>query len=89
MDELFIAVSQTAYGPYVYFAILVCYAISHMLPFVPVSITSKVPNSVMKFINVVGAQHSVSLAAKKDINGNPVGYVKDPTSGRHSAKNLP
>lgn len=51
-------------------AALVCYFLSHIIQYLPVSFTEKVPNSVMKLINVLASKHGADKAALTDINGN-------------------
>ena len=62
-----------AYIPPEYAAILffVCYLLSHLVQYLPVSFTSKVPDLVMVIINFIGSKHGADKAAKTDMKGNP------------------
>lgn len=51
---------------------LICYFLSHLVQYLPVSVTEKVPDAVMKVINVMAAKHGSQEAAKTDLAGNPV-----------------
>lgn len=51
-------------------AIITCYFLSHVIQYLPVKFTEKVPDSVMKLINLLASKHGADKAALTDINGN-------------------
>lgn len=51
-------------------ATLVCYFLSHVIQYLPPEFTEKVPDSLMKLINVLASKHGSDKAAMTDIKGN-------------------
>lgn len=52
---------------------LVVYVFTHhLIQYVPVKYTSKIPNWVMVILNLIGAKHGASESALTDIKGNPI-----------------
>lgn len=72
MDELISYLMTTPYASYVTVVILVAYLLSHVIQYLPVTWTEKIPDIVMTFINLLAAKHGAEQAAKTDISGNPV-----------------
>lgn len=52
--------------------ILIGYFLAHVVQYLPVSVTSKIPDFVMTLINLLAAKHGAQESAKTGINGNPV-----------------
>lgn len=52
--------------------ITICYALSHVVQYLPETWTAKIPDSIMTIINYLAAKHGSELAAKTDMSGNPV-----------------
>ena len=42
----------------------------HIIQYIPVKYTSKIPDWVMVVLNMIGAKHGSDLAAKTDMRGN-------------------
>lgn len=53
---------------------LVVYVFTHhIIQYIPVKYTSKIPDWVMTILNLIGAKHGSDKAALTDIKGNPTG----------------
>lgn len=50
--------------------ITVCYVLSHVVQYLPVTITGKIPDIVMYIINALAAKHGADSSAKTDMSGN-------------------
>lgn len=50
----------------------VAYVLSHVVQYLPVSWTEKIPDIVMTIVNLVAAKHGSAQAAQTDIKGNVV-----------------
>ncbi len=70
MSEFIDYLLTTEYGPYVMIFITVCYVLSHVVQYLPVSWTEKIPNWIMVLINLAASKHGAEEAAKTDIKGN-------------------
>ena len=51
---------------------LLGYVLAQVIPFLPVSVSAKIPDQLMRVINLLAAKHNVSRVARTDIKGNPV-----------------
>lgn len=71
MDELFKFLLAN-YAQYVTMVVFAAYAMSHIVQYLPVKWTAKIPDLVMTVINFLAAKHGAISAAKTDIKGNPV-----------------
>lgn len=69
--ELFTWVLGTPYAQYAVVLAFTAFVITHTLPFLPVSVTSKIPNVVMVILNTLAGQYGNASNAKTDISGNP------------------
>lgn len=49
---------------------LCCYFLSHVIQYLPPEFTEKVPDSLMRIINVLASKHGADKAALTDIKGN-------------------
>ena len=58
------------YGQYFILVSLVAYVLSHVVQYLPVSLTRKIPDFVMTAINILAAKHGVNKSAETDIKGN-------------------
>lgn len=72
INALFTWLLSSDYAQYASIVVFVAYTLSHIVDYLPVSITSKIPNFVMVILNLLAAKHGTKQAAKKDIKGNPV-----------------
>ena len=72
MDELFNMLMASPYGQYAAMVVFAAYVISHVIQYLPVSLTEKIPNFVMVALNFLAAKHGAASAAKTDIKGNAV-----------------
>jgi hypothetical protein len=70
MNELITALFTFIPVEYVAIITLLFYVLSHVVQYLPVSVTSKVPDWVMVIINVIASKHGADKAAKTDIKGN-------------------
>ncbi len=59
------------------FVILLGYFLAHAIPFLPVSVSTKIPNAIMRVINILAAKHNLERLNQTDINGNPTEVKKD------------
>lgn len=50
--------------------------ITHLVQYLPEKVTTKIPNWVMVFLNVIGGKHGASKSAKTDLKGNPIDHGK-------------
>lgn len=69
MSELFTGLAASPYAQYLSIAAFVAFVITHTLPFLPVSWTSKIPDPVMQLLNKLAGQYG--NANKTDTSGNP------------------
>lgn len=51
---------------------LVGYVLAQLIPFLPVEVSAKIPDSLMRIINLLAAKHNVERVARTDIKGNPI-----------------
>ena len=58
------------YGQYFIMVSLVAYVLSHIVQYLPVKLTSKIPNVIMVVLNLLAAKHGAEQASKTDISGN-------------------
>ena len=68
MTDLIIELS----GAYAGIVLLVAYILAHVVQYLPVKWTTKIPNWVMVILNGLAAKHGSDKAAKTDIKGNQV-----------------
>lgn len=47
-----------------------CYVLTHVVNYIPISVSEKIPDTIMSVINIVGAKHGTLRAVKTDIKGN-------------------
>ena len=69
--ELFAWIASTPYAQYAAIVAFVAFVITHTLPFLPVAITSKIPDVVMAVLNALAGQYRNAENAKTDMSGNP------------------
>lgn len=50
--------------------VLIAYVLSHVVQYLPVTWTEKVPDIVMTVINLLAAKHGAEASAQTDIKGN-------------------
>lgn len=60
------------FDAYVMVFLAVCVFLSHLVQYLPVSVTEKVPNLIMVIINALAAKHGAILSARTDIKGNRI-----------------
>lgn len=51
---------------------LIGFVLSQVVPFLPVTVTSKIPDIVMQIINLLAGKHNAAKVAETDIKGNPI-----------------
>ncbi|MFV8385810.1 hypothetical protein ACNO5E_17095 [Vibrio parahaemolyticus] len=59
--------------PYAIIFLSLSVFLSHIVQYLPLSITEKIPNVVMTLINILAAKHGALLSARTDIKGNRIG----------------
>ena len=72
INAIFNVLATTTIGKYLTVVIMVCYLMSHLVQYLPVEWTTKIPNWVMVIINTIAAKHGAEKSAKTDIKGNPI-----------------
>lgn len=71
VQVLFDVLAGTAFGPWLTIIALVAFVITHLVPHLPVSVTSKIPNVVMVILNSIAGQYKNAKNEKTDMKGNP------------------
>lgn len=71
VQVLFDLLAGTAVGPWLTIIALVAFVITHLVPHLPVSVTSKIPNVVMVILNSIAGQYKNAKNEKTDMKGNP------------------
>ena len=72
INALFNWLLSSDYAQYASIVVFVAYTLAHIIDYLPVKFTAKIPNFVMVALNLLAAKHGTKSAAKKDIKGNPV-----------------
>lgn len=72
INTIFNILAGTPVGQYLTVLVMVCYILSHLVQYLPVEWTTKIPNWVMVIINTIAAKHGAGKSAKTDIKGNPI-----------------
>ena len=76
MNTLFTWLASSDYSQYVGVIIFISYTLSHILQYLPVKWTTKIPNWVMITLNAISAKHGANRSAITDMSGNKiVNYV--------------
>lgn len=60
----------TPYGQYVTLLVFAMFIVQQILPHLPPSITSKIPNWIMVVVNVIAGRYKNAENKKTDIKGN-------------------
>jgi hypothetical protein len=60
----------TEYGQYATMLVFAMFIVNQVLPHVPPTITAKIPNFIMVFINVVAGRYGNATNKLTDIKGN-------------------
>lgn len=72
INALFEILAASDYAQYGTTLLLVGYTLAHIIPYLPVTWTAKIPDIVMTVLNILSAKHGAAKAAKTNIAGNPV-----------------
>lgn len=72
INGLFIWIVTTEYAQYASVLALVGYLLSHIIQYLPVSVTTKIPDIVMVLINLIAAKHGANLSASTGLSGNKI-----------------
>lgn len=59
----------TEYAEYAGMVAFICYVLAHVISYLPVSLTTKIPDFVMVVLNTIAAKHGPK---KTDMKGNSV-----------------
>ena len=51
---------------------MLSFVLSQIVPFLPVTVTSKIPDVIMQIINLLAGKHNADKVAETDIKGNPI-----------------
>lgn len=70
LNVLFDFAINTEYGQYVMLLASICYGLSHIVAQLPVSITEKIPNSVMVVVNFLSANYKHTVNKDTTPEGN-------------------
>lgn len=62
----------SSFGPYVMVLLALSVFLSHIVQYLPVSVTEKIPNFVMVIINILAAKHGALQSARTDLKGNRI-----------------
>lgn len=63
------------YAQYGTILITVCYILSHIVQYLPIKYSEKIPNCVMIALNIIAAKHGAEKSAATDLAGNVVSKV--------------
>ena len=72
INALFTWLASSDYAQYGSLIAFVGYTLSHIIQYLPVKVTSKIPDVVMKILNIIAAKHGSDKAAKTNLAGNPI-----------------
>ena len=77
MDQIFAYLLASPYGQYLLMVVFAAYVISHIIQYLPVKWTAKIPDWVMLGLNWLAAKHGTQRAAITDMKGNPIKRAGD------------
>lgn len=72
MDQLFEMLLSSPYGQYVAIIVFAAYVLSHIIQYLPIKWTVKIPDWFMVGLNWLAAKHGAQKSAMTDMKGNLV-----------------
>jgi len=72
INALFTWLASSDYAQYGSIIVFIAYTLSHIVQYLPVEYTARMPDWIMAVLNAIAAKHGSDKAAKTDIKGNPV-----------------
>ena len=70
MQELFDFISKTEYAQWLTIASMLAFVLSHIVAWLPVQYTEKIPDIVMQIVNRLAANYRNAANEKTDVSGN-------------------
>lgn len=70
INTLFNYLLTTPYAQYVTIVVFAMFIVQHILPYLPPSVTTKIPNWVMIIVNSLAARYKHTENKNTDIKGN-------------------
>lgn len=69
-NALFTWLLSSDYAQYASILVFISYTLSHIVQYLPVNVTEKIPNWLMVVLNVLASKHGAEESAKTDLAGN-------------------
>ncbi len=70
MQDIITWLTANGYGEYVTWATMVCYFVTQVVAHLPPAVTAKIPDMVMKIVNLIAGNYKHSSNEKTDLAGN-------------------